>query len=205
MTIDDNKLTSAIASNFDAVKHIFEFDFSSTDSNLGIFSRSNAVKISDFTLAIDPTAPVGSQFIATYVDPADGLTKTTNLTGTVNGAGYTLTGQTGTVLDGLKMIYATSAISTIDVTLSAGLADQGYNDATNWLDDKTGLITQSITSVADQSTRYSKDIETINAQVDTYRTQLQEKYAALESAISSANTLLQSLDANSRAKYGNNN
>lgn len=50
LTIDDGKLTAAIASNFDGVRRVFEFDFVSDSPNLRTVSRTNALGVTQFTI-----------------------------------------------------------------------------------------------------------------------------------------------------------
>jgi flagellar hook-associated protein 2 len=64
ITIDEGKLTNAIASNFDGVRRIFEFDLQSTNPNLRVFSRTNALDVSEFTLNLNPFATQTTQTIS---------------------------------------------------------------------------------------------------------------------------------------------
>lgn len=64
ITIDEGKLTNAIASNFDGVRRVFEFDLQSTNPNLRVFSRTNALDVSSFTLNLNPFATQTTETIS---------------------------------------------------------------------------------------------------------------------------------------------
>lgn len=207
LSVDDDKLTSAIATNFDAVSRIFEFDYTSTDANMAVFSHTQDTGVENFTVHIDSTnVDPALRFYATYTDPTTLTTQTAQLTAKVNGAGYTFTGQKGTPFDGLKLLYATtpSVATSIDMSINQGMGDRIYNSLNNMIDPKTGTVQLALNNLTEQSTRYQTNIDKINTSVETYRQQLLNQFAALEKAISSANTLLQSLDANSKAQQANN-
>jgi flagellar hook-associated protein 2 len=56
LNVDDTKLAAAINSNFDGVRRVFEFDFTSTNPNLRVFSRTNALAVNNFSLSVNPYA-----------------------------------------------------------------------------------------------------------------------------------------------------
>lgn len=197
ITVDEAKLQSAIESNFDGVRRVFEFDFSSDSNNLQVFSRTNALNVQDVTLNIDPGT---NTFTATY-DPGTGpVTINIDATALSGGSGYTLSGQAGTVLDGLVMIYTGSATSTVNVHVSQGIGDRIFNAMDEALEDTTGILDVEEQSYVDQSDRWQTEIDRINEQVDKYREQLLKKYSDLEAAISKVNNILLSLDAQAQAR-----
>ncbi len=204
LVVDEAKLDSAISSNFNAVQKVFEFDYSSDNSNLQVFQRTNGLGISAFKLNVNQTTGV---YQASYDDDNDPLTadKVIALDGTpvTSGTGVVLKGQKGTVLDGLTLIYNGTDNPTINVNISQGIGDRLYNAASNLLDESSGAVAVEITSLADKNTRIQKDIDRIDDQVNTYRDRLLNQYAALESSISQANNLLASLDAQSKARNQN--
>ncbi len=198
LTVDDTKLASALTTNFNGVRNLFQFNLTSSNPNIAIYSHSLPIGITDFSVNIVTGA---NTFTATYTQ--NGSPVTTNLTAQVftNGTpGYTLVGAAGSPLEGATFIYGSNADATFNVHLTQGIADQVYTSASSALTDKTGSLAVALKGLKDSDTKLNDDIKNINAQVTIYQDQLQQKFAALEKAISSANTLLQSLNANSNAQ-----
>jgi flagellar hook-associated protein 2 len=198
MTVDEDALESALQSDYTAVSKVFQFTMISDDPNLQVFSRTNALGVSDFSLNINQT---GQVFQATYT--LGGLVQTVNLDKTdLGGGSITLSGQSGTALEGLILIYADSGDSVVDVTISQGIGDRTFNALDTLLEEDTGTVDLAQTAIENEDARYTDEITRIDEIVERFRERLLLQFSALESAISSANTLLQSLDAQSRAQSG---
>lgn len=195
LTVDEEKLDSVIESNFDKIRKVFEFDYISDNSDLQIFQRSNALGVSNVSLNIDRTNDV---YQATYTTTSGPVTVDFDYEELSDGS-VVLTGPAGSEIDGLLMIYADASDATVNLTMSQGIGDRIFNTLDDVLDEDTGAITVALNALADDNERYQSEITKIDDQIATYRDQLLEKFAALEKAISAANTLLQSLDAQARA------
>jgi len=202
LNVDDGKLASALATQLTAVKNLFGFNLNSNNPNLTVFSHTNALSISSFTLHITP--PVGltpGTYTASYTSssgaPASVTLTATPLSGSV--AGYLLKGPAGSVLDGLQLIYVGNSAATIDVTATQGVADRIYNSSDAVLESNTGTVAVALQSLKDSDTRLNEDISRVKLQVEQYQTFLLKQFSALEQAISKVNTLLQSLSANANA------
>ena len=170
---------------------------------MAIYSRTNALAISNFSLNINPAT---STYTATYTD-ANKNTQTTNLTATAikdptTGlpTGYSLTGASGSVLDGLVLLYASTAAGTANITATQGIADKVANTTTVATTATTGTIANAISSITTANTGLQTDITKINAQVKTYTNQLLNQLSAMEAAISKVNYILASLTANQNAQ-----
>lgn len=199
LQINDERLSSALSSDFTGVTSLFQFQLQSNNPNLVNFRRSNNIGINHFTLAIDRT---NNTYNATYTD-AQGTTQTVALDGTPvpgGGAGVSLSGKAGTVLDGLQLIYGVAGDANINVSFTQGLGDRLFNTTNDLLNTSSGLIQQELTSIQDNNTRFQADIDRIDAQITRYRDQILQQYAALESALSRSNQLLQALDAQQQAR-----
>ncbi len=197
LVVDEDTLDNALSADFDAVRKVFEFDFIADDPDLQIFQRTNALGVSEFDLNIDQTNGI---YQATYDN--GGTPVTIDLDGeTLTGSdGVILTGQEGTVLEGLTLIYGSNDDATVDVTVTQGIADRLYNTLDNLLDEDTGAIEVELRSLSDENERIQEDINRIDEQLESFREQLLRQFSALEAAISSANTLLQTLDAQAQAR-----
>lgn len=205
LQIDQGKLDDALANNFDAVRRVFEFSFTSSSSVLRPYTRTNALAINDFQVDIDITRASGDKVRITYTDPDTELPVTINADFTVgSGTSGTITGQTGTVLEGLKLLYAGDGTDVIDVSVSQGIADRLYNT----LDAFTksgGLIDTEVGTLKSQNDRLQADIDRLNVQIDTFRTRLLEQYSHLEEIISQSNSLIQFLQAQLNVIFAQNN
>jgi flagellar hook-associated protein 2 len=127
LTINDTQLTTALASDFDAVRRLFEFTFTSDNPNLRVFSRTNALSVNDFTLDINPfatqvteeldVADADTQIV--FASPADGQLGAGNIT--INGETIAL--PDGMTLNQIKAAFdAVEANTGVDATIggSAG-------------------------------------------------------------------------------------
>lgn len=198
LNVNDGKLSSMLATKLIAVRNFFGFNLTSNNPNLAVFSHTNALEATNFTLNVNPGA---GTYTATY-DIGNGPV-TVNMTAkplSGNVAGYMLTGPEGSALAGLKLIYASTDATTINVTATQGIADKLYNTGVAALESKTGLLAIAQQDLKDSNTRLNEDITRVNADVAQYREMLLKKFAALEQAISKINTLLQSLNANANAQ-----
>ena len=188
LNIDTDAFISAISSDFDAVEDFFGYSFASTDSNVSIFQSTNNNGATAFTLNIDPDAE-------TFEAVVDGETLTLEAS-PVGTSGYTLKGPAGSALDGLTLIYASTAASAnIAVTISQGIADRIFNVLDSALDDQVGSLDLAVDSIEDSSTRFEAEITKIDRQLVDYRAFLVRQFSALEVTLSSINTLLDSLTA----------
>lgn len=199
MTVDTEKLSSALNANFQGVRNLFEFNMSSDNPNLTVFARNNNLGVSDFTIFRD-----GSNYKGRYVD-GNGDTKEVlfDATTLASSGGVSLTGKQGTVFDGLTLLYVgdvSGGFNDIDVTISQGFGDRLYNLMDSMLNATSGSLTKVLEGFDDQITRNKEEITTIDARVDLYREQLINQYATLEASLTKANQLLALLDAQAAAR-----
>ena len=194
LTVNDGALTSALSANFKAVSNLFGFNMTSNNPNLAIFSETNALNATSFTLTITPET---NTFTATIGSDAP-----INLTAAaLPSGGYVLIGPPGSKLDGLQLIYASNTDATINVSsITQGIADKSYNTSNAATTANTGTIAVALTGIQTQNTALNSDITRVNAQVALYKAQLTQQYAALESAVSGINTLLAGIAANDQAR-----
>ena len=197
LNIDEDKLEAAIAGDFEAVRKVFAFDYSSTDPNLTVFRRTNGLDVSSITLNIQYGPGI---FEATYMDGATPVYVTMETETLSSGAGVIMRGPAGTPLEGLELIYSSLSDNFIDLDLSQGVADRVHNTLGSILDEDQGMLTTELESIEDSNTRLQTEIDRIDSVVEKYREQLLKQFSALERAISQANTLLQSLNAQANAR-----
>ncbi len=205
LDLNEGTLATKIAENYDAFRRIFEFDLQSDSPDLRVFSRTNATTISDFTLTIgSATPPTLPTVTATYNNGSGSVDVALDVVAIKDGStgdvlGYTLKGQSGTVLEGLQLIYSSTDAATIEVTATQGFADKIFNVADQTLSDTGSLkVEQDAISTAD--TRLQDQIDKIDEEVARFRQQLLDKFSQLEQALSRVNNLLASIDAQNQAR-----
>jgi len=108
LTLDPTALSTNLESFFNNVSNIFQFNFTASSSNLGIYQRDNTVTNSTMQVAIDTSQPVGSQ------------AKVVNIDGSGLVSSIPLNFQTTTVLQGASML------NTGGVVNAAGTNNAGF-------------------------------------------------------------------------------
>lgn len=98
LQLDEAKLASALEADFDGVRSVFEFQFTtSAPDRLAVFSRTNAFNVSDFQFDIDFSRALADQVRVIYTDSL-GAQQTINADITV---GSVLSAQSGAIGDGI--------------------------------------------------------------------------------------------------------
>lgn len=192
LQVDDAKLASALASDFEGVRKIFEFSYTADNPDFIVYSRNNALNATSISYNIDQTNGV-------YQATVDGTTYDLEMTALTSG-GVSLTGPDGSPLEGLTVLYTNTDDVTVNVDLTQGIGDRLYNAMESALDEDSGILSQEIQSFTERNTRLEEDIARIDAMIENFRQTLLEKFSALEAAISSVNSILQMLDAQAEAR-----
>lgn len=194
LTYDEAKLNTALAGNFDQVRAVFEFTMTADSTDITVFSRTNALAVTEFDLEIDTVTKKayareeGTGDILAEFDYDD------------SSGSVLLTGKTGTVVDGLKLLYTGSGSTTIDIGLSQGIADRLYNATNDVLLDDVGILDVEIAGINDENLDLEDEITDMDAEIERYRDKLLEDFARLESLIAGVNQLLSALDAQDQAR-----
>jgi flagellar hook-associated protein 2 len=199
LVLDEEKLDSALSTGFEAVRDVFEFKSTSDNNDFQIFERGNGLAVTDYSITVDSIA---GTYTATY--DLGGTPTTVDLdVDTLSDGTLVLKGKNGTALASMTMLFSNPTDTTINVSTTQGIADRLFNTLDGLLKEETGAIDVAIKSMEDDATRYEKEIDTIDARIERYRETLISQFSALEAAISQANTLLQSLDAQANARNNN--
>ncbi len=200
LTLDESKLEEALAADFTAVSQVFGLSFSADNASLAVYSSTNDLAVSAFTLNLD----FPSSTTATYLD-ADNVSHTIAVdVASVGTTGYSISGREGTVLEGLVMVYGSTSDATINVDISQAVAGRMYNISSDAAKANTGLVAEALKTIQDSNTRYSDEIAKMDDAIATFRNQLLDKFAAMERAIAQVNVLLQQLSAQADARLAAN-
>ena len=108
-----------------------------------------------------------------------------------------------TPLRGLELVYIGDATDTgadaLSVSITQGVADRFYNTIDLFVLDQ-GIIDLDVASIVSRKDSLDDDITRLETQIETYRTQLLDEYSRLEQAVTSANSILQLLEAQNDAR-----
>jgi flagellar hook-associated protein 2 len=115
-------------------------------------------------------------------------------------SGVLLKGASGSVYEGLELIYAAGGNAAVNINMTQGLGDRVFNALNQITDTNGGFLTVTLDQLVADTARNVQEISKIDEQLVTYRLQLEAQYTALEAALTKANNLLTLLDAQARAR-----
>jgi len=115
LVVDETKLDDKLVADLDGVRKVFEFTFEASSSELAVYSRSNALADTSFTVNI-----VDSN--------GDGVIESADIDGVaVDVSGGRITGRDGTAYEGLVLLWSGTGSTSITATATQGIADRLYN------------------------------------------------------------------------------
>jgi flagellar hook-associated protein 2 len=175
-------LSTAIASNPTALQNFFQSSYTTSNSHLLLMSNTSSVSQS-FTLDIQ--ADAGGVTGAT-VNGVSGLF-------TVNG--NELVGVKGTAYAGLTFAISATSDTSVNVNIQQGFADSVVALANQFGNTNSGSIESEINGLTSTDTSLSARSALIHTQANAYETTLIDKYANMETQISSAKLMQEEIDA----------
>ena len=170
LSIDDEKLQGYLETNFNDIQSLFAANWSSTNGELSYIYHSVYTQAGTYDVQITGVSPVAGYFVSPGGD--------------ASGSGEALTGISGDA-KGLILQYSGTANGAVgSFTLTLGLAEllnrslYGITDATyGFLPDKLETIQNTIDG-------YDEDIARMEAQVDQKMADLEMRFIAMETALS---------------------
>ncbi|MDE1146665.1 MAG: flagellar filament capping protein FliD [Azospirillaceae bacterium] len=188
LAIDSTTLDSALADNLNDLETLLGYNFSSSSTSLSLLANPDSTSSMSFGLQItmNDDGTIASAGV-------DGDTSLFNVSGNL------ITGAAGTQYAGMSMVYTGAESQTVNVSVSAGLADIMYTTSDNAANVDTGTLQTNIDNLTSYDTDLTSQADDIRSQAEAYGTQLTTYYAQLEAQASSAQTLLKTLKANTAA------
>lgn len=204
LDIESNTLATSLESNFENVRKIFEFDYSSSSSKFLVTKRSNKLNQTSFSIDVNTSRASNEIAKITYGATTINATYTPIDSGDLTKGGM-IKGATGTIFEGFEFFYSGTGVDTSTFQVTQGVADKLFNTLDAVLDKKYNASIGNISlraseldlevySLQDQVFKTKNDIDTKNLRLDQQRQILVKKYAALESSLAKANSILQMLD-----------
>lgn len=177
LELDEDVLDAALLSDLDQIQSLLSFQMESSSSSLMLLQRGTTMP-DDFTLDIvtDSSGAITSASVG-------GDTSLFTVSGT------RITGAEGTAYEGFTFVYTASDSKSIDVAFSTGIAELIYNIADGATAESTGTLTKLVDDIEDTNTSLEAKSDDIRERAETYRTNLTNRYAAYQSAISEAESL----------------
>lgn len=212
LDIETNTLANALESNFDDVRKVFEFDYTSSSSKFLVTKRSNKLNQTAFSLDVNTSRASNEIAKITYGATTINATFTPIDSGDLTKGGI-IKGNTGTVFEGFEFFYSGTGVDTSTFNVTQGIADKLFNTLDSVLDKKytstvgdlslrSSELELEMYSLQDQVSKMQSEIVTKTLRIDQYKQGLVKKYAALESAMAKANSILQMLDIQQQAMNG---
>jgi flagellar hook-associated protein 2 len=199
LAIDESKLDEALLNQTDAVRGLFSFQMSSSspDAVLAGFDGNTSFSADGYTLNV---AYAGGQIVSANIDgPADGSDD-----GSVAVSGKVLKVVAGGA-KGLQLLYTgTGAASGIRLDLSVGVGAKLYETVDAMVDDKSGLFANEVDNLEGQNEQGQDRIDRLQARLDREHDRLLERFAAMETALTTMNQLLESLRQQIDASFNGN-
>lgn len=201
LKFDETTLKDLITANFDKIRKIFELSISTDSNDIALYKSSNAASLNDFKLDIDLSRDEGEQ-VKLLDSDGDEITSGGQpvYLDYLNGK---ITGKTGTVVDGLEFIYTGDGTDVVSVSFVQGLADRVYNLADEFT-KSDGVISSEVTSLSDSNTESKTKKSDLELRLEDYVNVLKDRYAALEAAIQSVNSVILLLDAQNAVNTSRN-
>lgn len=178
LEIDSTALTSALNNDLDQVEDLFQFEMTSSSTNIRLLARgANAPTSFTLDVEVDSSGTVTAASV-------DGDTSLFEIDGT------RIKGKSGTAYEGFSFSFSGSSTESIDITLSYGLAERVYSDSNAVGNTSSGTLKSIIDNIEEQDSDLSERSSLIRSQAETYRTALTARYAKIQEQILTANSTI---------------
>ncbi|MBI1203227.1 MAG: flagellar filament capping protein FliD [Rhodopseudomonas sp.] len=178
LVIDSTTLASALNNNLDSVSSLFEFNMTSSSSDIRLLA-SGVKAPTSFTLDI-ATDSSGAITSATV----DGDSSLFDVIGT------RIKGKAGTAYEGFSFSFSGSTSESINISLSYGLASLVKANSDGVGNATSGTAQTLIDNLDSKDSDLTDRSTQIKTQAEAYRTTLTTRYAKIQQAILSANSTI---------------
>ena len=183
LEIDEDALDDALLNDLDSIQSLFSFQAQTSSGNLSLLRHGDGPESADFTMDI------------TVTDGAISAVSVGGDTTAFTVSGSRIIGAEGSIYEGLTFVFTGSASQSIDVAVSQGIADRMWQAVETVADEYDGQLAEQITTLEDSNSDLEDRITTIEANAETYRSYLLDKYARIEAKLAEAQSVLDLLEA----------
>lgn len=182
LVVDDSALGNALLDNLDDIEALFSYQMTSSSGDLGLVRHPN----SSFDFTLDVTVDSSGTLQSASVGGDSSLF-------TVSGS--TIKGATGSIYEGLTLVYSGSTSKSIDVVLTQGIADKMYYSSDAVGNSDTGTLVDVIDSLENNNDILNDKIDSLTTSTQTYASYLYTLYSSMAAKISEAETTVKLLKA----------
>ncbi|UKV15414.1 flagellar filament capping protein FliD [Thalassospiraceae bacterium SW-3-3] len=185
LEIDEAKLNDALLNQPNEVMELFAFRSKTDNANLTMTGFTGSTQAAQYDFTIDASG--GTINGVTYDVTVNGVTTTETAT---------VSGNSITTVDGLRLFYGGdgTATETATVNTSVGIGTQMYFELNKILDVANGSLTQEIASIEEQNTVHQEKIDRIDERLVSQRETLMNQFIAMETALARMKNIQSSLD-----------
>lgn len=188
LELDEDTLDDALLNSVEEIQSLLAYTATTSSGNLTLLRHGDGPEAAEFTL--DITVDDDGNITSVSVDGDDTLF-------TVSGS--RIIGAEGTDYEGLTFVFSGSSSQSIDVTLSQGIADRMWQAVESVADEYDGTLTTMIDELEESNDDLEERITTIEANAESYREYLLDKYARIEAKLAEAQSTLDLLEAMNNA------
>lgn len=181
---DETALNNALLNNYSSIQQMFQTSIDTGSASVSVLRNSSSATTLEFTLDIT----VGEDGTISAVS-ANGDTDAFTINGT------RLIGKTGTVYEGLTLVFTGTESTSTTVSMQQGLADLLYTTLDKYTSTTSGLLQSEVDDLNSTNDSLQTRADRIIERADAYREKLIEKYAAMEANLSAAELLLAQVKA----------
>jgi flagellar hook-associated protein 2 len=181
LVMDESKFDTAVIDKFDEVRAIFETKV--TSSNTEFRMTKNQSLTSSLAFSMDITMS-GSSISSVSVGGDNSLFTV---------SGNTITGNAGTVYEGMTFAYVGTTNTTVNIDIRGGISDSMDLTLNNFSDKVNGDFTNEMLRITDENVRLSQRSTRVIERAEAYRNRLIDQYAAFETKLSAAQSTLAQL------------
>lgn len=173
LSIDDDELQGYLETNFNDVQSLFAANWSSTNSDLKYVYHSVYTQAGTYNVQITGVSPVAGYF---------------STPGDASASGNVLTGISGNA-KGLVVQYAGAATGAVgSFTLTLGVAELLNRGLYQITDSTNGFLPDKLETIQNTIQNYDEDIARMQARVDQKMADLERRFVAMETALSTLRT-----------------
>ncbi|RDD63645.1 flagellar filament capping protein FliD [Ferruginivarius sediminum] len=186
LTIDDSELNESLLNDFDEVRDLFRFNFTSSSTNVTMlnFTGDTQPAGSDYTLDI-VTDGSGNPTAASTINGVAGSVE-------IDGNRLIATDKTGA--QGLTLLFNGNADETLTFNVSTGVASEMFFTSDRLGDETDGTIESEIDRLRERNDNAEERIDTLERRLEFQRGNLLDQFIRMEEALQSLENARQRLE-----------
>lgn len=197
LVIDETKLDDALLTQSDEVKELFSFGLSSSSSDVLLVGFNEQTNFDKDGYSLNVAYSGGEIVSANINGAADGTDD-----GSITVEGQRLTVNNGGA-EGLQLLYTgNNSASGIQLDVSVGIGAQLHAITEQLLDNDSGAINSTIETITNKNELAQTRVDTLDERLEREREHLLERFANMEAALASMNTLLESIRSQIDSAFG---